>query len=598
MKDMRKLFPFPKLAFIFIVLVFGCTKEDDFVGIKNASTGPAVTADLTTNITGQVLDPAKLPVSGVTVKAYGQSATTDGNGTFLLESIKVNRERCLVRFSKPGFMDRVHGFIPSKRGVNYVNIVLTRDVVSQAVSATAGGLVTLPENASIDFQPNSFVTADGKAYTGSVNLSLNQLSPDMANFGYMIPGGDLLGIDANGQEVSLYSYGMVEVEMKASGGAALQLAPGSTATLRMPIAPSQSASAPGMIALWSFDEATALWNEEGMATKNGNYYVGTVSHFSKWNVDYKGERCYVKGKVKDCSGIPIPNATVTIDGWWHTYTDQSGQYENWMPAWSSTYTIKVHKTFNNALTADSQQEKIPPLTAGQLFTVPDLVIPCHTRIAGQLVDCQGEPAAGSIRLTGGNGYFSYLYTADGSFNTIVPGHAHLTLKAFNLQYTKTQYVTTSANPGVHHLGNVHMCDSLNLVTGNFFTLNAGPFQNQKFDIQVGHASAGMTDSTGTTLPFVNVTGTMAPDYTITLNLLLNDSLAGMTTSHIQCWIKNTSNSYYIETVAAVPCMLGSGIGPIGTAIDGFYGGNIRFTENEHTPIFGNMSGSYDVVRTE
>ena len=154
--------------------------------------------------------------------------------------MNVNKDRCVLEFTKAGFFKRMHGFIASGNTVNYVRIVLLSNTPTQNFSSSTGGTFTLPDNSSVVFQPNSFVTANGSAYTGTVNLAVKHLSPDETSFGFMIPGGDLLGKDLDNKDVALYTYGMLGVELTGSSGEALQLAAGTSATLTSSIAASRN----------------------------------------------------------------------------------------------------------------------------------------------------------------------------------------------------------------------------------------------------------------------------------------------------------------------------------------------------------------------
>ena len=186
-----------------------------------------------------MLDESNAPLSGVTVTAYGQTTSTNQYGTFVLKNLNVNKDRCVLQFTKAGFFNRTHGFIASGNTVNYVRIILLSNAATQNFSSSAGGTISLPDGSSAEFQPNSFVTTNGSAYTGTVNLIVKHLSPDDVNFGFTIPGGDLLGKDLNDEDVVLYTYGMLGVELTGSSGEALQLAAGTSATLTFSIAASQ-----------------------------------------------------------------------------------------------------------------------------------------------------------------------------------------------------------------------------------------------------------------------------------------------------------------------------------------------------------------------
>ena len=64
---------------------------------------------------------------------------------------------------------------------------------------------------------------------------------------------------------------------------------GDKATLFFPIADIQIDKLDNTIPLWSLNEETGLWIQEGVANLNGQFIVAEVSHFSFWNLDLSFE---------------------------------------------------------------------------------------------------------------------------------------------------------------------------------------------------------------------------------------------------------------------------------------------------------------------
>ena len=104
----------------------------------------------------------------------------------------------------------------------------------------------------------------------------------------------LLGQNTGGEANLLETFGMLTVELTGSNNEKLQIT--SDSELKFPIANEQLSTAPNTIPLWYFDEENGYWIEDGEATKVGNQYVGTVSHFTPWNVD-----------------IPLPNENIIFE---------------------------------------------------------------------------------------------------------------------------------------------------------------------------------------------------------------------------------------------------------------------------------------------
>lgn len=121
-----------------------------------------------------------------------------------------------------------------------------------------------------------------------------------------MPGG-FLGVDENGQEMALLALGVIGVSITDADDQALNLKSGSEAILTIP---SLVDNGPESAPLWLLDEATGVWHEEGVSTRDGSEYKGTVTHFSTWNVDLACMTACIEGKVQTSSGKPLPNVNV------------------------------------------------------------------------------------------------------------------------------------------------------------------------------------------------------------------------------------------------------------------------------------------------
>lgn len=69
--------------------------------------------------------------------------------------------------------------------------------------------------------------------------------------------------------------------------------------MTFPIPETMRDNPPPTIPLWYFDDESGLWVEEGIATLQGDVYVGEVGHFSWHNLDVPAERVSISGKVTD-----------------------------------------------------------------------------------------------------------------------------------------------------------------------------------------------------------------------------------------------------------------------------------------------------------
>ncbi|MEZ4472477.1 MAG: hypothetical protein R3F60_17125 [bacterium] len=73
---------------------------------------------------------------------------------------------------------------------------------------------------------------------------------------------------------------------------------------------------PFTMPLWSLDEASNVWVQEGEATwdDDAQVYVGHIGHMSMWNCDQPATATCITGHVTDTAGEALPGARVTARG--------------------------------------------------------------------------------------------------------------------------------------------------------------------------------------------------------------------------------------------------------------------------------------------
>lgn len=302
----------PTLRIIVSVCIFllflSCNKSDN-----NSNNNHYTPEIVTASLSGRVTDDANMPVAGALVKAGDASATTNIDGAFTISDVSIDKNAAFMKVEKEGFFLGTRTIVASANKNNPVTIQLIRKVFAGNIAGSSGGSVTVPSNGgTIDFGANSFVNPTGNSvYTGTVAVSAFFINPESADFNNIMPG-TLRGINANNQETGLQSFGMMAVELTGSTGEKLQLATGKTAKLHFPIPASLQGEAPASIPLWSLDETTGLWKEEGSASRQGNEYIGNVSHFSFWNCDAPFPVVDLTGFVKTQQGNTMEGADVVI----------------------------------------------------------------------------------------------------------------------------------------------------------------------------------------------------------------------------------------------------------------------------------------------
>jgi len=522
-------------------------------------------------ITGSVTDESNQPIIGVQVTAYGNVVSTDADGIFVLKG-DVDKKRCVLDFSKPGYMKRLHAIIPSS-AVNYVRIMLRAEPNSQSIIAGNGGAINLGNGGSVALPANAIVLEGTTTfYSGEVKVYSNLLSTDDPNFSMLIPGGDLSGVDASNDDVMLYSYGMAAVTLKGTSGENLQLAAGSNATITFPISASQIGIAPQTIPLWYFDETASIWKEEGQATRVGNNYVGNVSHFSWWNCDLPTSMASINGKVVDCEGTPMANITVTVNGQMTVVTDQNGNYSNWVPA-SMALTFQVLP--QGIIIAASNLENVSPLTGGQTFTVPDLVVACGATIIGQITGCNGDPVSGTISISSNNVLVNYCFSSDGTFSITGLPNTNYIMTIVASSGIISQQVTFPPESNTIDLGTLQACnnagesnsfkiDGINYSISENLLISEGSYSPAQ-DVTSCAQSGGMT-FVGATNFFLNFSGNQPVSVDLATTIT-NYSFEIVAASSVGYFVPAQGGSnHFILTV--------SEYGNVGDSIKGTFNGNM------------------------
>jgi hypothetical protein len=262
--------------------------------------------------------------------------------------------------------------------------------VTHTFEAGSGTNATLVNGSEVRIPADGLMDESGIPYTGTVNMSVRYMDPTAGNFGVLVPGGDMLARREDESTSVLYSYGILRVQMSDLSGQALQLSPGSKSTLIINIPPDQVATAPSTIPLWYFDEEKGVWQEEGSASREGDKYVGTVSHFTDWNCDDPTEGATIIGRLVDCSNNPaygiVEFGQVTSDPQSSTETGESdGRFERRVPDGVQITVVISDPLMITPLTKDERGKVIvivPPLSPGQVYDVGDIqTFPCPTQVS-------------------------------------------------------------------------------------------------------------------------------------------------------------------------------------------------------------------------
>lgn len=414
---MKKARILPLLFLASLVFVYIACQRDDYGSLP---TPPAPSEKVQITISGRVLDDENLPVTGAVVKAGNLTANTDLNGNFELKNVTIDPNASFVKVEKTGFFGGSRTFKAIKESTHYVSIQLIKKNDAGSFASAAGGDITVPNGGSINFEANSVIDPQTKTpYTGTVAVSAFWLNPTADNFLEIMPG-ELRGIDENDKQVGLQSFGMMVVELTGVSGEKLQLSGSKPATMKFPIAPAQQASAPATIAFWSFNDTTGLWKQEGMATRQGNEYIGKASHFSFWNCDAPFALVDFKATLKDQDGNPAKRLKVIIKTaddpngpTAYSYSDTAGLIAGLIPAGK-----KLDLTITGNCNDVIHTSEIGPFSATTDMGSISITIPADSKVTvtGEILECNGQPLTNGYADIGILGKFERAPVVNGVLN--------------------------------------------------------------------------------------------------------------------------------------------------------------------------------------
>ena len=468
-----------------LLLLSACKKSEN---LQNPGNQPDLVRGA---FSGFVYDQSNHPLSGVSVTIAGILVNSDANGFFQVNDVSVIGQYAVIEFEKNGYFTSYKTVMAQEGKTVFTKIRLITKQSAGIISGSTGGSVSLANGLSITLNANSIVqVANNAAYTGDVHMFVHWLNPDNPEMPMIMPG-DLRGVNLQGAIKGLTTFGMVAVEMNGSGGELLQIAPGQSALLKMPIPSSLLSTAPTSMPIWSFNSTNGLWKEEGMASKTGNNYEANVSHFSFWNLDMPGEYVEFECTLIDTAFGPIHNALVKISSSTnpataaYAYSNQFGFVHGWVPA-NASLRLEVlgDVTCNFSYYTQNFSTTTTPVNLG---SVPVIGISMAT-IRGTVVDCQGNPVSQASLLILPPPYYIPLLkripvSANGTFDFTIPaplcssGPLRIIAEDFDSNsFSDTNYVQLTQ--GINQIGQVSACGN---VLQEYFncTINGQPYYSTK-----------------------------------------------------------------------------------------------------------------------
>ncbi|MCB5246913.1 MAG: carboxypeptidase-like regulatory domain-containing protein [Candidatus Cloacimonetes bacterium] len=344
-------------------------------------------------VAGTVFGAGRTSLSDVTVSIGTVTANTDSNGDFILPAITPGA-KVLVDFTKDGYIPVQKVVSVEKNRTTYISCTMFTPATS-TFEASAGAALS-DGGSVINIPINAFVTSTGSVFTGTVTSEVKYFDPMNAQNLDAFPGS-FSGVQTDGNETMFESYGFIYASFTDASNPDTDLALGANqeASLSIPIPAALAAGAPETMPLWYYDEVTGKWMEQGSATKQGDFYVGDVSHFSYWNFDHPiqiDDQSTLTGRVlaeeskSPVAGAQVVATGVNYGGYTSVYTDANGDFAVSVKA-SAQVRLQAFAGQNLSMPTDV----INTPAGGQTAAYGDLIVAdLSFTVIGKLLDTSGN----------------------------------------------------------------------------------------------------------------------------------------------------------------------------------------------------------------
>ncbi|WP_394821277.1 hypothetical protein [Pendulispora albinea] len=283
------------------------------VGRVRVAVGPAISLFSGTLVDGA----AKVP--GAEVKVNGVSVVSDANGAFAVTVPE--KDRYVLTIRKDGYQLISKVFLEERTGAVYK--LLKAD--KTPLDPTKDNLITVmpprdETGGQSGFKAVSLLIKAGSIVDESGHPVVTPAFAFTSRFDHLFDKfdrmpGDYGAIDSSGQDVTLTSYGAIEVNLRGPAGEKYNIMPGKPADLEYEVHASQIGSAPASMPLWYYNEDKGLWEEDGKATLVGTRYKTQAKHFSAINVDIAKTNATCLKLVVDQTTLSVPfNIRLTVPG--------------------------------------------------------------------------------------------------------------------------------------------------------------------------------------------------------------------------------------------------------------------------------------------
>ncbi|UAY52646.1 carboxypeptidase-like regulatory domain-containing protein [Ferruginibacter albus] len=264
-------------------------------------------AGSTFSVSGTVLNEAGTGIANATVKISGETVQTGNDGSFKISGLS-HADIYKVEVNADGFFT----------GYKNVDNVDGTDLFTEIKLLTKNDLGTIMPSGGqagnkglrVIAPAGAFKSNDGQVYNGKVYVAARYVQGNDVNLSDLMPGGDFMANDENGNEGAMLSYGFVATEFKDENGNKLVASPDVKVGVTIPAGVNDPVS--NGAKSWGYDSQLGKWtNGTGITQTNDEYFYPATTLFQnidKCTLDFGT----IEGQVLCTDNKPVPNITVRI----------------------------------------------------------------------------------------------------------------------------------------------------------------------------------------------------------------------------------------------------------------------------------------------
>ena len=237
---------------------------------------PYTFTEIEGTLVGFVYGEDNQPIPNALVSIYSASTITNEFGVFQFSNVKMDGQGTLVNVTKDGYLEGADFIYPNDEGAGTARLKLFEVNSNGTFNSTVNGSVEFRDDGLVTFSSNSISQQNGSSYSGEVEANIRSNYPEDPSFNDEMLGS-LIGLDTDGSNKVLGTFGSLHVSLYASSGALLQIKSQESFIIKFPIKQNQLSFAKDEIEVWKYDESSGYWNEIGLAKKEGQFYIIEVS---------------------------------------------------------------------------------------------------------------------------------------------------------------------------------------------------------------------------------------------------------------------------------------------------------------------------------